>query len=85
MRQIGLTDDELSGKHPAFLDRDRLGGDIPLERAPFVNGHHRLGKDFARHRSLDFDACNPERPEAVNIGLTIDDYVSSAKPAGNPS
>ena len=36
-----------------------------------------MGNDFTRHLSLDFDASNSDLPEAVNVGLAIDDYPFS--------
>ena len=48
-----------------------------------MNGDHCLSNDLTRHLPLDFDASRPDLARALNIGFTFDNYVSSAKPAGN--
>ena len=48
-----------------------------------MNGDHCLSNDLTRHLPLDFDASRPDLASALNIGFTFDNYVSSAKPAGN--
>jgi hypothetical protein len=48
-----------------------------------MNGDHCLSNDLTRHLPLDFDAPRPDLARALNIGFTFDNYVSSAKPAGN--
>ena len=70
--QTGLTDDELSGKHSALLDRDRFCGHVSVERTGFVNRYRTGRHDFTRHATFDVDVGHRDAPETLNVRLSFD-------------
>jgi hypothetical protein len=82
LRKSDVAYDELTGKHPAFFHCNGTRRDSAFQCA-FPLDRDRLRRDLAGHPASDFNAFCADSAEAVNVGFTIDDDLSSADASGN--